>query len=617
MSTAVTSPEHSVSTEASAQRRSKARRKPARWPLALIVVIAAGAVGLWSWSGPAGGAISAPELFHVAPRSFPVLLREKGELKAAESVDVKSQVEGRSTIIWLIEEGTQVKKGDLLVRLASDQIDDKVRSEEIKAANAQAAVAAAEKEHEILLDQNASDIRKASLDLDMAKLELQKYLEGDWKQTQLDVELELQRARKVLDRAQVELDVSRRLHDKDFITEGDLYRDELAALEAKIAVEKAKVNKNTVETYTHPKELTQREADVEEAQKELERVRKSAAAKEAKSAAELEAKRAEMELTNARLAKFKQQQSACEIRAPQEGLVVYDTGGHRWDRRQISEGAEVFERQTIIKLPDPSVMVVTLRVHEAKTDRVHVGQSAVVEVEGIPGQVFTGKVTKIATVADSQNMWLNPDLKEYETEITLDPTDAPLKPGVTARADIIVSELDDVLAVPVQAVFTKSGHHFVFLGNGGDVEPAEVEVGMSSDEFVEIKDGISAGDDVLLAVSESLRQTLPEVEPAAGTPRAGRPPGAAGNARGRGAGQRGGDHGRREGRRPQGHGSGQQGAAGPQGAGRRPQTGEQKPSAGKTAEGGGKKPASGKGGKQEAGGKSAPKPSGAGQKKSG
>ena len=490
------------------------RRRSWRVPVILLLVVAAVAVLLWRLSTAGGGPQTDSNVFTVAPRSFPVVLREKGELKAAKSVDVKSEVEGRSTIIWLIEEGTQVAEGDLLVRLASDQIDERVRSEEINEANAAAAAAAAEKGHEILLDQNASDLRKAELALEMALIEKQKYLEGDWEQTKLDMQLELERAEKVLERAETELKASEELYVKEFITEGDLYRDQLAKLEAQIAVRKARLNKDTTEKYTHPQELKQRESDIEEARKEVERARKSNAAEEAKSAASLKAKRAEWALTKERLAKYREQQANCEIRAPQGGLVVYNAESHRWrSDRQITEGAEVYERQTIIKLPDVSIMTVAVRIHEAKTNKIALGQRATIEVEGLPGQTFTGKITKIAVLADSQNRWLNPDLKEYETEITLDQTDAPLKPGATARADIMVTELEDVLAVPIQTVFTKAGHHFVFRRNGHDAEPVEVEVGASSDEFVEIKDGLAEGDQVLLAISETLRQKLPELEP--------------------------------------------------------------------------------------------------------
>ncbi|MFQ5491125.1 MAG: hypothetical protein ACE5GE_10415, partial [Phycisphaerae bacterium] len=83
--------------------------------------------------------------------------------------------------------------------------------------------------------------------------------------------------------------------------------------------------------------------------------------------------------------------------------------------------------------------------------------------------------------------------------------------------DIVVTQMEDVLAVPVQAVFTKSGHHFVFRQRRGDPAPVEVHVGHSSDEFAEVRDGLQAGDRVLLAVSDSVRQSLPEVQPKAGS----------------------------------------------------------------------------------------------------
>lgn len=503
------------------QRRARSLRLPII--LVCVVVVLVGGFLLVRSIGSRDTARDT-EAFKVSRRGFSVLLREKGELKAAESIDVKCEVEGRSTIIWLIEEGTEVQKDDLLVRLASDQIEEKVRSEEIKEANAAAAAEAAENEHEILIDQNASDLRKGELTLQMALLEKRKYIEGDWEQTKLDVKLELERAKKVLERAETDLADSEELYKQDFITRGELLNDRMEAFEAEIAVQKAKLRKLIEETYTHHKELAQRESDVDEARKELERIKKSNAAKEAKSFASLEAKRAELELTRQRLAKFREQQAKCEIRAPQGGLVVYDTGHSRWDRRQITEGTEVYERQTIIRLPDPSVMLVKVRVHEAKTDRIDVGQEAQVEVEGVPGQVFTGKVTKIAVLADSQNQWLNPDLKEYETEITLDQTDAPLKPGVTARADIIVRQLEDVLAVPVQSVFSKAGHHFVFRKGRGGPEPVEIEPGHSSDEYVAVLSGLAEGDSILLAVSDDLRRTLPELEPRVAAGNHGPPP---------------------------------------------------------------------------------------------
>jgi hypothetical protein len=191
--------------------------------------------------------------------------------------------------------------------------------------------------------------------------------------------------------------------------------------------------------------------------------------------------------------------------------VVFPTESFRWgNEAQIAEGKEVFERQTIINLPDISVMQVTVRIHEGKADKVKIDQQVRVEVEGMPGVVYTGRVTKIAPLADSQNRWLNPDLKEYETEITLDGTHQTLKPGVTARAEIVVEEVHDVLAVPVQSVVSKQGKRFVFEGRGADPTPVAVELGRSNDQFVEVTKGLATGQRVRLAISEDDLKRLPE-----------------------------------------------------------------------------------------------------------
>ena len=68
------------------------------------------------------------ETHSVARRGFKVIVREKGELQAARSIDVICELEGRSTILWLIGEGTEVKEGDLLVELASDELRKELRA---------------------------------------------------------------------------------------------------------------------------------------------------------------------------------------------------------------------------------------------------------------------------------------------------------------------------------------------------------------------------------------------------------------------------------------------------------------------------------------------------------
>ena len=131
-------------------------------------------------------------------------------------------------------------------------------------------------------------------------------------------------------------------------------------------------------------------------------------------------------------------------------------------------------------------------------------------MEGIPGEEFTGRVTKIAVVADTQNRWLNPDLKEYETEITLDPTDVPLKPGVTAHAELLVETVENKLAVPVQAIYSKGRGRFVFQYDGQSVMPMPIQVGAIGTEWAEIVGGLTGGERILLAYTDEHKRLVPD-----------------------------------------------------------------------------------------------------------
>ncbi len=452
------------------------------------------------------------DLYSVSPQSFDVALIEKGELQAAHSTDIKSEVEGRSTIIWLIPEGTPVKKGDLLVELASDEIDERIRQDELKESNAITAFESAQAELEIQQDQNASDIRKGQLDIELAQIELEKYEKGEWMQKQKDAQIAIDQAQMLLERRQQDFEAADELLERGFITQTEFDEDEFNHSKAIWDLEKAKNAQLVLGQYTHVVDLRRRQSDLEEAQKELARTKKNALAEERKKTRNLEGKRKELELIQDQLAKLRQQKKNCRIVATSNGFVVYFSGGgrmHMMSDNQIKEGAAVHQRQIIMQLPDTSEMVVLLRIHEAKTNKLSVGQRAIVEVEGLPGKQFKGRVNKIAAIADTQNRWLNPDLKEYETEILLETTHETLKPGVTAHVRILVETVENKPAIPVQSVYSKGSKQYVFVNQSGTVKHKEIQLGAIGTDWAEIKDGLNLGDRVLLAFNEKHRRLIP------------------------------------------------------------------------------------------------------------
>lgn len=481
--------------------------------LAFSVVSALAAVAV-SWKGSAASAATLQSAI-VSPQTFHVVLKEKGELKAARSTDIKCEVEGRSTIISLIPEGTSVQKGDLLVTLASDEIENKIRETELKEANAYTNFESAKAELDIQRDRNASDIRKAQLQIELKTLELQKYKEGDWAQKLKDAEVAIEQAKITLDRRKQDFEASKQLFDKNYTTKTEFDEADFNHKKAEWDLEKAKMALEVLKKYTHEADLKIKESDLDEAEKEYDRVEKNAKAEETKKLRNVEGREKELVLIQDQLAKFRAQKEKCRIFAPTQGFVVYyQGGGGRWGMgsdTQMKEGAAVIERQILMQLPDTSEMMVVVRVHEAKTDKLRLDQPVTVTIEGIPGRVFTGRVRKIAALADSQSGWLNPDLKEYETEILLDPTDVALKPGVTAQAEIMVTTVENELAIPVQAIYAKSGRRFVFRQKGDKAEAVPVQVGPVGTEWAAITSGLNSGDRVLMAFTDDHRRMIQDI----------------------------------------------------------------------------------------------------------
>jgi HlyD family secretion protein len=449
-------------------------------------------------------------LYLVKPVDLSVTLTEDGELKPKNSVDVKCEVEGRATILWVVEESTRVKKGDRLVELADDEIEDRIRAKEIEFSRFRSSLEAATEDLEITKSENASKDKKAQIDLEVAQLELEKYLKGDFEKALNAVEIAIKQTQLDITRNEDELRKNQDLHKRGFVMKSKVEQLEIELEKAKMTRDQNQLSKRILLDYELTKNEKQKTSDVERAREELDRERKRAQSREKQAEAKLEEQRKLLAMCEDDLNRLKEQREKCKIFAPVDGIVQYPSNGRFWrEENRISAGETVYEGQTLIVLPDTSQMVVETRIHEADRHKCEEGLECLVTVPAVPGKTFTGQVSKIARYADSANRWLNPELKEHTTEILLDETDADLSPGDSAEIKILIDSASSVLAVPVQSVFSRGSRSFVFGKQGGDFEPVEVELGRSSTTMVEVTNGLSTGDEVLMHAGEELLAMLP------------------------------------------------------------------------------------------------------------
>jgi HlyD family secretion protein len=439
--------------------------------------------------------------------SLRITVLERANLKAANSVKLKCELEGRSTILWLIEEGAIVEPGQLVCQLdTSAQLEKKV-VQEIAVQNAEAQWVKAKQTLAIQESQNESDVKKAEQDLRFAEQDKLKYEEGEYPQELQAVDEDILLAESDLALKRNEYEWSQRLSERGFLERTRLDADEFAYETAKVKLEQAIRAKRLLTDYDHPRRLSELTGAIEEARRELDRVRLQAAARITDFEADVRTSEAKLNLERDELAKLESQIEKAEIRAPVGGMVVYaKEGGGRWGGDDpIQEGTEVRERQDIITIPSSLGMVAEMSLHESVLEKVHEGMPCLISVDALPGRQFAGRVRFKSTLPDQNSWWANPDLRVYRTEIEVLEADPGLRSGMSCYVEVVVDDLKDALHVPVQSVFLNLGEPVCFVSSRGGVEVRAIQVGQDNGKWVEVTAGLEAGEVVLLAQPPGFR----------------------------------------------------------------------------------------------------------------
>jgi HlyD family secretion protein len=512
---------------------------------------------------------------------------QRGNLAARDAVSIKSEIEGQSTIIQLIPEGTQVKVGDVLCKLDTSELVDKQLAQEISVQNAEAAFTKAKAQYDIQASQNKSDIETAERKLQFAKLDLEKYEKGDYGQKIKESDDKILLAEQERAQAENNFNWSRTLADQGFLTKTELDGDSIRFQSSNVKYEQAKVAKSLLERYDHPRKLSELQADLKEAERGLERAHLKATSLIVDYEAGLRSSEAKLKLEREKLNKFNDQIEKSVIKAPAEGMVVYariEGGGRMGGEAPIQEGTQIRERQEILQIPRTGGMIAEASVHESALKQVTAGLPCKIQVDALPGMFFDGDVQYVAMLPDKASWWANPNQRLYKTQVIIRPAEdaspetlkayAEMRPGMSCGIEVFADTVADCVHVPVQCIVMHRGETIAFVMEGSKPVQRKVRVGRSNEKFVEVVEGIQADEEVLLAPpagfvpqpADEKAKDVPQVNPRAKADAAASAPGGAQGAPAGGAAPTAGSQGQTgkgaAAPQPAGEAAGQGGAAG-------------------------------------------------------
>ena len=329
----------------------------------------------------------------------------------------------------LVEDGRPIRKGeyiagDIVVELDSSSLVEKEKQLQIDVTTARANLETAEKNLEIQATTNESNLAKAKLDERLAELDFRAYTaEGGQYQNDLDkLTGTVKNLEELLATAQEAYEKSRDLARRGYEDLTVLEQKRIAVTKGQIDLDAAKSELFVLTNFTKIRQEAELQQKAEDSVRETERVRLEGEAAMAGQTATRDAMKLTLSVEEENHDKVKTQIAACRLVAPQQGEVVYASQqSRRSEPVVIEEGATVRERQDIINLPDLEQMKIDARIHESRISRIVIGQPVEISIDALPSIAFRGTLETVSSVT-VPGQWPNTDLKEYEAVIRI--TDA-------------------------------------------------------------------------------------------------------------------------------------------------------------------------------------------------
>lgn len=506
----------------------QSRNSSKTWILAGVAIVVLGLLIPWFLGSLKQD--STKYVYHrVQSTVLPITVTERGNLESQQNLKVFCEVDDiggdgieGTGILFIVPNGTEVKKGDKLVQLDSSAHLERLDNQMLKNEQAIAMQLQAKIKYENQITQNKTLEDQAKLAVELAELQLDMFKDTENGTSVLeaaeinreidDTENEILAAKASLQLIGNEMRGTEELFKLGYAGKSELDRTRLDYLQAQSSLT-AKINRLETQMGTLSKKtdferkmsIMQFTGDWNTAQRELTQTTRNNEANLAQAKVALDAANRKLEKEQERLARYEQQLKNCTIYAQQDGMVAYATPSRYSRTSTIGEGALLRERQHILSLPNLRTMQVKTSVHESVQNQIQEGMACTVRLDAFPERTYAGTVKSIG-VLPQQGSWSSSDTKMYETYVTIDDEVDMLKPGMTAVVEIHVDRLEDVLTVPVQAVQQEEKSTFCYVDESGRIRRVEIEVGLTNDKFVEIKSGLNENDRVILnplAVTEA------------------------------------------------------------------------------------------------------------------
>ncbi len=431
----------------------------------------------------------------VGKKSFVLTIMERGIVSPARISPISSQISSnQAKIVWLVKEGTSVKKGTLVARFDTKPFMDSLLKAEQDFADANATFLASEKLLSLQREEESGKTEEAVRKVEIAKIQGNNIENGSGPLKRKIFEQKLHQAERSLNINRSELDDLQVLLKKGHVSarERDKIADKVATAKEQVQVARAELK--NFDRYTWPKLLREAELLVNGAESNLQRVKRTAELLIQNRAAAVEKNRRKVESKKRALEKSKEDVVNCDLYSPTGGILLYTELPRESGRRKIQIGDSVWVGQTFLQVPDTSELVAEIQIREVDVAKIGEGMRTEIELDAFPGMRFPGRVESIAFLAKEDDK--NRNIRRFYTRIQFTGDTDNIHVGMSVTTRIIYQKVEDVLAVPVSAVIYRDGQTMVKKKSNQEDREVIVALGARGAAWVELLSGLRAGETI-------------------------------------------------------------------------------------------------------------------------
>jgi hypothetical protein len=457
------------------------------------------------------GAEGMDRVYAVKRGDFKVAFRLEGQLDAIRSQQLRfdgKRGHGQLKLQDLVPDRTSVASNDVIFRLSDEWFVEQDKDLTRKLQLAEEDYKLAMQDLEMIRADNLTELKSAADALRDAHEQHLKYEDEDAPRKKRDLLKATQEASIAYDAAVRDVgDAKKALTDAisqeaEMIVAAQKKLDqaETALATDEQAMEKAWYSLRIFKRYEYPQKIAALQEAVMKSQLAVQRTIVNNNAKASKKRIEIANREKLISDYRADLGGVRQDMEKLVIRAQSDGMLIHgENRRNRWDTpKEIKVGADVSIGEAIGIIPDVSKFKVQVNVPEEYRSRIKTGLPVVIRAKAVPDLTLSGEIVKIAGASTPIIPWDQGSPKVYASDISTDAADERLTPGMTVQVEIVVEKAEGVLFVPVEGVYNRDGKSFCRLRQGDGQSEREVKTGRFSADYVEVTEGLTENDQVML-----------------------------------------------------------------------------------------------------------------------